>query len=180
MSEAFLRCPAEVTLVSGGGDGGVGKVQSEVGPVVEDSAAVNGFDDVAPVVDALFAGAGAGEAAGALLQASFLPDKEGACNGSGRTPVPPLPAPRGLCRGATEVAEDSADEDGWWWWWGSGEPATLTGVEGRAERGLGGSRAAAGEGEEEGKDDKDGTESWCRFCTGHFFAPFSLKAKLAT
>ena len=73
MSEAFLRCPAEVTLVSGGGDGGVGKVQSEVGPVVEDSAAVNGFDDVAPVVDALFAGAGAGEAAGALLQTSFLP-----------------------------------------------------------------------------------------------------------
>ena len=57
---------------------------------------------------------------------------------------------------------------------------TLTGVEGRAERGLGGSRAAAGEGEEEGKDDKDGTESWCKFCTGHFFAPFSLKAKLAT
>ena len=57
---------------------------------------------------------------------------------------------------------------------------TLTGVEGRTERGLGGSRAAAGEGEEEGKDDKEGTESWCRFCTGHFLAPFSLKAKLAT
>jgi len=173
VSEAFLRCPA-AALISGGGDGGVGNVHSEVGPVVEDSAAMKGFD----VVAALLAGAGAGDAAGALLQTSFLPDKEGACSGSGRTP-PPLPAPRGRCRGATEVAEGSVVEDGWWWW-GSGEPATLTGVEGRTERGLGGSRAAAGEGEEEGKDDKEGTESWCRFCTGHFLAPFSLKAKLAT
>ena len=121
MSEAFLRCPA-AALVSGGGDGGVGNVHSEVGPVVEDSAAMKGFD----VVAALLAGAGAGDAAGALLQTSFLPeirklsdlkkcsftqnmqgesrhkqsrkmvlpDKEGACSGSGRTP-PPLPAPRG-------------------------------------------------------------------------------------
>ena len=153
MSEAFLRCPA-AALVSGGGDGGVGNVHSEVGPVVEDSAAMKGFD----VVAALLAGAGAGDAAGALLQTSFLPeirklwglkncsftqntncmrecrhtykqsrnmvlpDKEGACSGSGRTP-PPLPAPRGRCRGATEVAEGSVVEDGWWWW-GSGEPAT--------------------------------------------------------
>jgi len=53
-------------------------------------------------------------------------------------------------------------------------------VEGSTERGLGGSRAWAGEGEEDGKEDKEGTESWCKFCTGHFFAPLSLKAKLAT
>ena len=57
---------------------------------------------------------------------------------------------------------------------------TLTGVEGRVERGLGGSSGAAGEGEEEGREDKEGTMSWCKFCTGHFFDPFSLKAKLAT
>ena len=69
MSEAFLRCPA-AALVSGGGDGGVGNVHSEVGPVVEDSAAMKGFD----VVAALLAGAGAGDAAGALLQTSFLPE----------------------------------------------------------------------------------------------------------
>lgn len=93
MSEAFLRCPA-ATLVSGGGDGGVGNVHKEVGPVVEDSTAVKGFDVVATAVDALLAGGGAGEAMGTLLQTSFLPDKEGACSGSGRTP-PPLPAPRG-------------------------------------------------------------------------------------
>ena len=61
-----------------------------------------------------------------------------------------------------------------------GVPFTLTGVDGRTERDLGGSRAAAGEGEEEGKEDKEGTKSWCRFCTGHFLAPFSLNAKLAT
>ena len=67
MSEAFLRCPA---FVSGGGDGGVGNVHREVGPV-EDSA-VKGFDVVA--VDALLAGAGAGEADGALLPTSFLPE----------------------------------------------------------------------------------------------------------
>ena len=68
MSEAFLRCPA-AALISGGGDGGVGNVHSEVGPVVEDSTAVKGFDVVAAV-----GGAGAGDAAGALLQTSFLPE----------------------------------------------------------------------------------------------------------
>ena len=67
MSEAFLRCPA-AALVSGGGDGGVGNVHSEVGP----ADSVKGFD-VAAAVDALLAKAGAGEAAGALLQTSFLP-----------------------------------------------------------------------------------------------------------
>ena len=68
MSEAFLLCPA-VAFVSGGGDGGVGNVHREVGPVVD--SAEKGFDVVA--VDALLAGAGAGEAAGALLPTSFLP-----------------------------------------------------------------------------------------------------------
>ena len=67
MSEAFLLCPA---FVSGGGDGGVGNVHREVGPV-EDSA-VKGFDVVA-LDDALLAGPGAGEADGALLPTSFLP-----------------------------------------------------------------------------------------------------------
>jgi len=71
VSEAFLLCPA---FVSGGGDGGVGNVHREVGPVVD--SAVKGFDVV--VLDALLAGAGAGEADGALLMTSFLPDKEGA------------------------------------------------------------------------------------------------------
>jgi len=71
VSEAFLLCPA-VAFVSGGGDGGVGNVHREVGPVVD--SAEKGFD----VVDPLLAVAGAGEAAGALLQSSFLPDKEGA------------------------------------------------------------------------------------------------------
>ena len=68
MSEAFLLCPA-VAFVSGGGDGGVGNVHRDVGPVVD--SAVKGFDVEA--VDALLASAGAGEAAGALLTTSFLP-----------------------------------------------------------------------------------------------------------
>ena len=122
MSETFLRCPE--AFVSGGGEGGVGNVHSDVGPA-EDSV-VKGFDPPAAVgFGALVAGAGA--AAGALLFNSFLPeytsdtvflnilflpDKEGACGGSGRTP-PPLPAPRGRCLGATEVAADSVVEDAW-------------------------------------------------------------------
>jgi len=76
VSEAFLLCPP--AFVSGGGDGGVGNVHRDVGPVVD--SAVKGFDVEA--VDALLASAGAGEAAGlqpgALLTTSFLPDKEGA------------------------------------------------------------------------------------------------------
>lgn len=84
-------------------------MHSDVGPA-EDSV-VKGFDPPAAVgFGALVAGAGA--AAGALLFNSFLPDKEGACGGSGRTP-PPLPAPRGRCLGATEVAADSVVEDAW-------------------------------------------------------------------
>ena len=67
MSEAFLLCPP--AFVSGGGDGGVGNVHRDVGPVVD--SAVKGFDVEA--VDALLASAGAGEAAGALLKTSFLP-----------------------------------------------------------------------------------------------------------
>ena len=69
MSEAFLLCPP--AFVSGGGDGGVGNVHREVGPVVD--SAVKGFDVVAEGMDALLAVAGAGEAAGALLTTSFLP-----------------------------------------------------------------------------------------------------------
>ena len=46
-------------------------MHNEVGPV-EDSTAVKGFDEAE--LDALLAGTGAGEAAGALLHASFLPE----------------------------------------------------------------------------------------------------------
>ena len=49
-------------------------MHKEVGPVVEDSTAVKGFDVVATAVDALLAGGGAGEAMGTLLQTSFLPE----------------------------------------------------------------------------------------------------------
>ena len=69
MSETFLRCPE--AFVSGGGEGGVGNVHSDVGPA-EDSV-VKGFDPPAAVgFGALVAGAGA--AAGALLFNSFLPE----------------------------------------------------------------------------------------------------------
>ena len=49
-------------------------MHNEVGPV-EDSPAVKGFDEAEVAeLDALLAGTGAGEAAGALLHTSFLPE----------------------------------------------------------------------------------------------------------